>query len=313
MNKYNKVNTFLSLYKMYKLKHWVDTTRLPWGKIVLQTNTIPIIEQNLDKLDRECWRGLSKNPYAIHILEKNLDKVFWAELSSNPNAISILEKYPDKVHLPSLLKNKNAIHMIEKHIDMYMGKINNACISSITSNPFLDSVHIRILEHHIDKIDYMGWTRLSENPMAIPILEKYPNKIHITHLLNLSSIQNPSVITIIEKNIDKLTLCCWMRLSANPCAIPILEKNLDKINWFSLSRNPNAFHILEKYPEKIDWQSIDWDDLSTNHAIFELDYDSIRHRCSIYKEELIEIALHPSRIEKIIKSGIHVEELDNYI
>jgi len=298
---------------MYKLKHWVDTSKLPWEKLVLKPNAIPMIEKNLDKLDRECWRGLSKNPYAIHILEKNLDKVFWAELSMNPNAIYILEKYPDKVHLPSLLKNRNAIHMIEKNLDMIMDKIDNACLSAIVSNPVLDNIHIRILEHHIDKIDYMGWTRLTENPMAIPIFEKYPNKIHVTSLLNLSSIPTPRMIHIIEKNIDKLTLSCWMRLSANPCAIPILEKHLDKINWFSLSRNPNAFHILEKYPEKIDWPSMDWDNLSTNHHIFEYDYHAIRDRCSVYKEELMQVALHPSRIKKYIEQGIQIGELDNYI
>ena len=298
---------------MYKLKDWVDTSKLPWKKLVLKPNLIPIIEQNLDKLDRECWRGLSKNPYAIYILEKNLDKVFWAELSSNPNGISILEKYPDKVHLPWLLKNKDATHMIEQNIDMYMDKIDYACLSAITSIPFLDNVHIRILEHHIYKLDYMGWTRLSENPLAIPILEKYPGKMHDICWLNLSSIPNPSIIPIIEKNIDKLTLCCWMRLSANPCAIPILEKHIDKIDWFNLSRNPNAFHILEKYPEKIDWQSIDWDNLSTNHTIFELDYNALEERCNIYKEELMQVALHPSRIEKYLEQGIAIEDLDNYI
>lgn len=298
---------------MYKLKDWVDTSKLPWEKLVLKQNAIPIIEQNLDKLDRECWRGLSKNPNAIHILEKNLDKVFWAELSSNPNAISILEKYPDKVHLPSLLKNRNAIHMIEKNLDMYMDKINNACISSITSIPFLDSVHIRIIEHHIDKLDSHCWRCLSENPLAIPILEKYSHKLDHISLMGISSIPNPYIIPIIEKNIDKLTLVCWLYLSENPCAISILERNLDKINWHALSRNPNAFHILEKYPEKIDWKNIDFDALSINHPIFELDYDSIRYRCSVYKEELFEIALHPSRIEKYIEQGITIGELDKYI
>lgn len=298
---------------MYKLKDWVDTAKLPWEKIVLNTNAISMIEQNLDKLDRECWRGLSKNPYAIHILEKNLDKVFWAELSINPNGISILEKHPHKVHLPWLLKNRNASHMIEKNLDMYMDKIDNACLSAISSTPILDDIRIRILEHHIDKIDYVCWTRLSENPMAIPLFEKYPNKIDVMGLLHLSSIQNPRMIPIIEKNIDKLTSSCWLYLSSNPCAIPILEKNLDKINWFSLSRNPNGFHILEKYPEKIDWQRVDWDNLSTNHPIFEYDYDAIHYRCSAYKEELMQVALHPSRIEQYLSQGISIYELDNYI
>ena len=298
---------------MYKLKEWVDTKKLPWEKLVLKQIAIPIIEQNLDKLNRECWKGLSKNPYAIHILEKNLDKVFWVELSSNPNAVPILEKYPDKVNLPWLLKNRNATHMIEQNLDIFMDKIDNACLSAIISNPFLDNVHIRILEHHIDKIDYMGWTRLTENPMAIPILEKYPHKLDNISLLHLSSIPNPRIMPIIEKNIDKLTESQWLYLSGNPCAIPILEKNLDKINWYALSRNPNAFYILEKYPEKIHWDKIDWDDLSLKHTIFELDYDAIRDRCSLYKEELFEIALHPSRIKKYLDQGIQIGELDNYI
>jgi hypothetical protein len=33
------------------------------------------------------WVSLSRNPNAIHILEKNLDKVDWVSLSRNPNAI----------------------------------------------------------------------------------------------------------------------------------------------------------------------------------------------------------------------------------
>jgi hypothetical protein len=47
--------------------------------------------------------------------------------------------------------------------------------------------------------------------------------------------------------------------------------------------------------------------------IFELDYDAIKKRCSIYKEELLQIALHPSRIEQYLQQGISVGELDNYI
>jgi len=298
---------------MYKLKDWVDTKKLPWEKIVLRTNAIPIIEQNLDKLDRECWRGLSKNPYAIHILEQNLDKVFWAELSSNPNAISILEKYPDKVHLPWLLENKNAIHIIEQNIDIFMDKIDNACLWSITSIPFLDSVHIRIIENHVEKLSSYCWASLSKNPLAIPILEKYSHKLDGVSLIGVCSIHNPCIIPMLEKNIDKLTHSSWLYLSENPCAIPILEKNLDKVNWHALSRNPNAPHILEKYRDKIVWKNINLDVLAINHPFCEIDYDAIRERCSLYKEELFEIALHPSRIEKYIEQGIPTGELHNCI
>jgi hypothetical protein len=52
---------------------------------------------------------------------------------------------------------------------------------------------------------------------------------------------------------------------------------------------------------------------STNPSIFELDYKALSDRCSIYKWELLEIALHPSRMEKYIDMGIKMGEFDNYI
>jgi hypothetical protein len=39
------------------------------------------------KICKVDWMSLSRNPNAIHILEKNLDKVDWVSLSRNPNAI----------------------------------------------------------------------------------------------------------------------------------------------------------------------------------------------------------------------------------
>jgi hypothetical protein len=75
-----------------------------------------------------------------------------------------------------------------------------------------------------------------------------------------------------------------------------------------LSRNPNAIHLLEQNPNEIDWCQ-----LSQNPSIFELDYNAIKERCSVYKWELLEVAFHPSRIEKYIATGIEMGELSNYI
>jgi hypothetical protein len=97
-------------------------------------------------------------------------------------------------------------------------------------------------------------------------------------------------------------------LSRNPNAIHLLEQQPEKIVWSSLSRNPNAIHLLEKNPNEIDW----WQ-LSQNPSIFELDYNAIKERCSVYKWELLEVAFHPSRIEKYIEMGINMGELGNYI
>ena len=108
-----------------------------------------------------------------------------------------------------------------------------------------------------------------------------------------------------EKNQDKVN---WYWLSQNPNAIHLLERNPTRINWYGLSVNPNSSSLLEKYPEKIAWE---W--ISKNPSIFELDYNVLKERCSIYKWELLEVALHPSRIERYLEMGIEMGELDNYI
>ena len=58
------------------------------------------------------WIGLSMNPDAIHLQERNPDKINWSVLSKNPNAIYLLEKKREKViwsllsHNPSKEKNQ---------------------------------------------------------------------------------------------------------------------------------------------------------------------------------------------------------------
>ena len=58
--------------------------------------------------------------------------------------------------------------------------------------------------------------------------------------------------------------------------------DINKLNWGRLSKNANAIHLLEKNQDKIYWP-----DLSKNPSIFELDYNSLKNSCGLYKEELI--------------------------
>jgi hypothetical protein len=53
-------------------------------------NAIHILEKNTDKID---WFNLSRNPSAIHILEKNKDKIVWSELSTNPEIFTFIYDY----------------------------------------------------------------------------------------------------------------------------------------------------------------------------------------------------------------------------
>jgi len=84
--------------------------------------------------------------------------------------------------------------------------------------------------------------------------------------------------------------------------------NIHKLSWKKISYTPNAINLLEKNQDKID---LFW--LSENPSIFELDYDALKERCAIYKQELLKNALHPSRIQKYLEDGITIGDLDDYI
>ena len=111
------------------------------------------------------------------------------------------------------------------------------------------------------------------------------------HWYSLSLNKTPHAISLLEKNPDKIN---WNCLSLNPTAIHLLEKNLDKISWHYLSANPNAIHLLEKNQDKNCWFM-----LSTHSPIFEFDYKTMKKQMfDIYLEELMMVALHPTRISE---------------
>ena len=119
------------------------------------------------------------------------------------------------------------------------------------------------------------WHRLSLNPNAISLLEKYPDKID------------------------------WGCLSSNPNAIHLLEKNIDKIAWTALVINPNAIHLLEQHKDKVNWY---W--LSMNPAIFEYDYNSIVTYFKPILQGVIQNRFHPKNICKFYSWGF--EEFEEF-
>lgn len=80
-NSKNEDDELYEIEKKYKnLKY-----NLTWNYLCLNKNpdAIEIIENNLDKLNSDCWDVLSKNKHAIHILEQNQSKVSWDNLMVN--------------------------------------------------------------------------------------------------------------------------------------------------------------------------------------------------------------------------------------
>jgi len=126
-----------------KFLDWVDESKLDWNLLAATNpNIIYLIQKYPHKTNSYMfWIHLSKNPYAIPLLEQNPDKIRWNWASANPSAISLLEQNPDKINWFWLSENSNAIPLLEKNLE----KIN--------------------------------WVWLSKNPNAIPILERNPDKI----------------------------------------------------------------------------------------------------------------------------------------
>ena len=86
----------------------------------MNPNAISILKANPEKIN---WFQLSRNPNAIHLIERQLaeepEEIDWRNLSENPNAVPILERQlsedPKKIHSITLSCNPNAIHLLEKH------------------------------------------------------------------------------------------------------------------------------------------------------------------------------------------------------
>ena len=71
----------------------------------------------------------------------------------------------------------------------------------------------------------------------------------------------------------------------------LLQKNLD---------TKDLIYLILSNPSIIDFE-------------YQYEYVTIKERCLIYKEELIQKAFHPSRIQKYLDMGISIDELDNYL
>ena len=79
------------------------------------------------------------------------------------------------------------------------------------------------------------------------------------------------------------------------------KKNQDKIDWGCLSLNPNAIHLLEKNPDKIYWIC-----LSKNEGTYELNYNFLKERMDIIREDLMKAVYHPKRLEYYLGLGYNI-------
>jgi len=321
--------------------------KLNWLNLSMNPNAMPLIEQHLERKDdlnwsvlcsnpaiesllnsnvfhlceKEIdWKHLSRNPDAIPFLEKHLDKVNWYYLCDNEEAISILEQHPEKIEWFALSSNPNAMRLLYQNQNkIRWGRL--CCNQNPEAMTLLETRIQARMDSRIESripSENIYWHGLSDNPNALPLLEKYPDKIVWSH-----ASMNPGILPLLEKNVDKVVwpyvcndtitvevvaflekhvdkLCeqCWHLLSERPLAIPLLEKYPEYIDWVRLSRNPAAIHLLERHPEKIDWNQ-----LSTNpnalHLLFKLDHETMKENNQAFRLELLAYVFKPDRLLRL--------------
>ncbi len=237
-----------------------------------------LLKKNTDKIN---WYNLSANPTAIDIITENLDKVDWIMLSTNPNAISILRQNMDKFFCPHFIYNENIIYLLTDDIKtITWTEIHNK----------LDDLHDK---YKLDKRRFINNFSHSNNKYILNLLDKKPDEINWCILCEANQ---DNAEFLIKKYIDKIPFGC---LCYSKFAIEYIEENIGKYDnpnyWENLSVNPDALNILEKNQDKINYFTF----YALNEGIFEYDYDFIYQRTNVYKKELLEKVLNPTRLMNI--------------
>jgi len=77
-------------------------------------NAIPLLKKQIkEDPDSIDWEKLSRNPFAIDLLENNKDSVVWSALSSNPNAMELIK---ERFEYEAKLKKKDYA-LLDNRID----------------------------------------------------------------------------------------------------------------------------------------------------------------------------------------------------
>ena len=278
-----------------KLVPWISPTILSDQMIQFNTNALDYIEEN--KIVKS-WSSLSTNPNAVKYLYQDptlIKKGTWFK-NKNPAIIPLIEECA-YINSPwvqeQLLENPNALHLVKSHHMKH--NLYHLCKNT---NPLA----IDLIEYYIDQQDSVSeviWNTIGTNPSALWLIEKHLDKMKWKPLS-----ENPAAINILLKNPEKIV---WDSFSKNthPLAIEHMNKHLDKINWRCLNMNPAAIDILKENQDKIDGY---W--ISCNPSIFEYNYTKMaKARLEYLQDELLSVALHPSRISKLLKQGLTMAEI----
>jgi hypothetical protein len=281
---------------VYTLHDWMPK-EVEWNQLCGNEHpkAIRMLELHLEKHPEDMNYLLFRNKEAIHLIQRHdrdtLSMINRSQIYMNENAWSLIQADPDKwMYIPWLCMNQNkeSIAYIENHC---LDQLNDAHWHILCENP--SAIHL--IEKHPEKI---SWVHLSKNPAAAHILFENMSKIYMYSLCQNPSkeaiefLSRPEIMRRHDFNVTSLCL--------NKNAIPLIEQHIDHpdICWQALSVNPNAIDLLLKNKEKIDWIMI-W----SNPGIFTYDYSFMKMRANLYKEELMSVLFHPRNYHKFATWG----------
>lgn len=270
------------------LEQMLDQFQFFHWSVICESNhqvILEFLERHTDKIEQSDWLYLSENPHeiAIRILQNNPSNINFERLSGNPSGMEILKQNMDKIDWGYFSKNSHpdAIRIIEQNLD----KIN---WKYFAMNTHPDA--IRIIEHNLHRVsldiywmedpNYMYQVHLSQNSSAFNLLIKIPHLIRFkSALCNRSDI----AMAYIEANSTRINDSNIRNLVQNPNGLSLIEKLL------------KHGHIREE--AVLNYYS----ELVMNESFFDVDLDlleMIKARSKIIYSELLEKALHPSRVSK---------------
>jgi len=287
----------------------------------------PFAQQHLTKLDTFC---ISQNPSsAAFTYIQKYRRNFLCMMASHPAAIAYLENTDDNI---IYLSNADLINpkLSKKLLDIQLNlPLNNTpyfydILSSNPSDPVVDhllahpekiswhvfckntnSRAVAFMKKNVEKIYWFALSR-NKNTGAVCLLEENPELVDFDEL---SANSNPRAFKLLLTQPHRINYNN-LAYNTNPEAVAYLLENVAAeypfgLNMHVLSANPAAMDYLEKNPTKIDFPKF-WE----NSAIFEFDYQAIfKAWLPKFKDELLMVALHPDRIDRLVKQGFTVREI----
>jgi len=148
--------------------------------------------------------------------------------------------------LSDVLKNRITIHNSSANLrcEFYKYSINLNHFEvwqwHAFENPNFINILTKYLKKHPNKVfNKTEKTSITNNPLAIDFLDKYPQFIDFRFLS-----RNPKAIKLLRKYPEKI---CYIQLAGNPNGIDLFLENLHKANFEFLGRNPCAIDIIERF------------------------------------------------------------------